>query len=179
MQAQRRWFTVPAALSLAMYLAISGVMWHTSRHRHYYWTYVTYLNDPAAPANGTCQVTVAAGQLTALRHYRAADRLHADTVNRRGWGLETVAATSFAPPQRFWLDSDGAGWTIALPLWVLAVPFTIPPALWTVGAIRCRLRKHGTCLTCGYDLRATADRCPECGGEVGPSAPPVATGYAG
>lgn len=167
------------ALSLAMYLAISGVMWHTSRHRHYYWTYETYLNDPAARANGTCQVTLAAGQLTALRHYSAASWLHAGTVNRRGWRLETVAATSFAPPQRLWLDSDAAGWTVALPLWLLAVPFTILPALWTVAEIRRRLRKPGTCLTCGYDLCATPDRCPECGGEVRPIASAVAPGYGG
>jgi hypothetical protein len=42
---------------------------------------------------------------------------------------------------------------------------SLPPALWTFVLIRRRRRanKPGCCPTCGYDLRATPERCPECG----------------
>jgi hypothetical protein len=53
---------------------------------------------------------------------------------------------------------------ILLPFWLL-VASTIPlPASWIV--VRRRARNHsktGLCQSCGYDLRASAGRCPECG----------------
>jgi hypothetical protein len=56
---------------------------------------------------------------------------------------------------------------IAFPAWLPVTVFALPPAAYvrrlvTRAKARCRQRKN-LCPACGYDLRATPDRCPECG----------------
>lgn len=60
-----------------------------------------------------------------------------------------------------------SGWGILVPNWFCALIFGVLP-LWLVR--RCarefkasRRRCNHLCDTCGYDLRATPERCPECG----------------
>jgi hypothetical protein len=50
-----------------------------------------------------------------------------------------------------------------IPHWFLAVLFAVLPALYLRSAIRSRKHRPGHCPRCGYDLRATPQRCPECG----------------
>lgn len=56
------------------------------------------------------------------------------------------------------------GVTLMFPFWMLAIVFGLWPALSVAHRL---LRKKrfaaGLCQHCGYDLRATPDRCPECG----------------
>jgi hypothetical protein len=67
--------------------------------------------------------------------------------------------------------SDGSA-EIGLPLWLPAAFFT---TLTLAAARLARPRKSkGLCPHCGYDLRATPDRCPECGAVFSSVASPAA-----
>jgi hypothetical protein len=54
-------------------------------------------------------------------------------------------------------------WELAFPHWSLCLLFAILPATRIMAIRRRSQRSRGHCGVCGYDLRATPDRCPECG----------------
>ncbi|HEY8668712.1 MAG TPA: hypothetical protein VIL86_18840 [Tepidisphaeraceae bacterium] len=63
-------------------------------------------------------------------------------------------------------------YSATVPAWVLMIPLAILPALWLRRRMIERKRNRvGFCQTCGYDLRATPNRCPECGTVVASSSP--------
>jgi hypothetical protein len=54
----------------------------------------------------------------------------------------------------------------AIPYWMPAAVAAVPAIVWLARRLRARRRTEtGRCLRCGYDLRATPGRCPECGTE--------------
>jgi hypothetical protein len=83
--------------------------------------------------------------------YRGGDP--ADVLFRR-WGARYYRVTS-----------DGMRrWNLVVPYWAIAAAAAVLPAALAVRAMRARRRSlSGLCAECGYDLRATPDRCPECG----------------
>jgi hypothetical protein len=56
---------------------------------------------------------------------------------------------------------------ISVPHWMVAAVTGSPAAMWLALRLRTwrrgRRTRAGACAHCGYDLRATPDRCPECG----------------
>jgi hypothetical protein len=71
-----------------------------------------------------------------------------------------------------WTDTDSYIFSLEqvnywCPHWALALPLALSPAWWAIQYVRHRNRARAAiCQTCGYDLRATPDLCPECGTPV-------------
>jgi hypothetical protein len=78
-----------------------------------------------------------------------------------------------------WTRNDGIygnyiqyGWECTTPAWLPVLVFATPLVMWLRFQRRVRKRAAaGHCENCGYDLRASPERCPECGDDVTHSAP--------
>ena len=100
-------------------------------------------------------------------HWRAEPALLPDTMPGPSWlgvgagAFNTGTASNPNSRIRFLL----------IPYWLVVALTAAPVTVWVLGQRKRRRRcAGGLCLRCGYDLRATPDRCPECG-----NATPVTT----
>jgi hypothetical protein len=64
-------------------------------------------------------------------------------------------------------DPGADGWMLAVPFWACVAVLLIPCAVPVRRSLRARTRRQrasrGECEMCGYDVRASTARCPECG----------------
>jgi hypothetical protein len=142
--------------------------------RHYFAYFTTYRNDPSMPHRGVYRITLADGRINAVRRYDDAGWLHAGMTSQAGWRFGSVPGgmmSRVTANADFGIHIDSRGWFFASPLWVIAGLSLTPTVLtFAVRRHRSRQKAAGCCGTCGYDLRATPDRCPECGTEQARSA---------
>ena len=75
-----------------------------------------------------------------------------------------------APPGgTFWLpryiSRYSPRYILQIPYWLIALVFGIAPAIsyYSRLVLPARRRTYGLCATCGYNLKGTLTRCPECG----------------
>jgi len=58
-------------------------------------------------------------------------------------------------------------WQYRFSIFPLCLPFAVMPSIWAIRWVYLRRKRNkwrrNRCTKCGYDLRASPDRCPECG----------------
>ena len=109
------------------------------------------------------------GSLTNLGRVRLAPTNPVDLIQKKHLGFEwSHGFRGFETDWRPYYFRSGPLWVLGIPLWIPTLLFAL--ILWfsSVPLHRRRKRKKlGLCLKCGYDLRASKDRCPECGHAFG------------
>ena len=93
---------------------------------------------------------------------------------RAGWSFDAFPAREVRVLNDHWgfgfeqkTDLSFAYREIWFPHWLAMLAFAVLPLAWFVARRRLRRRlyrlRNGLCLQCGYDLRASEGKCPECG----------------
>jgi hypothetical protein len=158
----RRLFTLAAALSLLLFVA-TVVLWARSHWRYdqVHWQHSTII--------GSWWLSSWSGEMR-LRHYPDG---WGEEYETRRWGFYLYGGN----------DIRGAGtgfycqeWGVSDSLLVLLL--SILPAYLAAPKMK-RRYCVGLCGSCGYDIRATPDRCPECGTLVAKSQRATSPGVPG
>jgi hypothetical protein len=174
-------FGILAGMSMLLFLATAGMWVRSFRSK-------SDINFVAADRIWNLKVRRDLFWVTTAQGWKAGDLHSGDRVqffSRKtdavsGWNTNfisfnygsgvsgtTVSGTTFS------FQRPGRRICVGCNLWLLAVLTLAVPlawgAAWRLSSIRRRKIRSRLCLVCGYDLRSTPDRCPECG--TSPSKP--------
>ena len=188
---RRRLFTLCSALSLLL-CAVLAVAWPVSYRRALYVQRTAGGGDWSSVSLAGGRLGVAAGDDGSAIEptgwnvgaqplppgpagWRYGDTFAQSVPPGRSWSRFGIDFLSYADAGR---GAGGGGvgrvaprrrgyWQVMIPCSYLTLAAALPPAVW----LRPRRRPHkpGRCPACGYDLRASPDRCPECRTRAAPA----------
>ena len=165
---KRRLFTILSTFSLLLFVAVV-VMWV----RSYSTEDFLYVHSGRSNA----QLTSSLGRLQFYPNALVRWGLAAVTPVQTGWHHHAQPVWPHPPIQgfrpaeyswrlwgfRYWEPHRGMP-CVQWPYWSVALVMLVLPAARVRQWIKShRRRRIGLCSSCGYDLRATRGRCPECG----------------
>jgi hypothetical protein len=170
---------------LSLLLWVATVACWTWSYRQYWAVSAYSVGGPRQrPVRHLIHVSSSLGSLSLCYEYENAVNELLSPSDRSKWSAGwIIAGESFEPPPPLLFPGNGTQgqfgfrqcfkyWAepmqtrrehlLILPYWFLLLLFAVP---W-MSRLACRFRhpgRRGVCRTCGYDLRASSERCPECG----------------
>lgn len=161
---KKRAFNALVALSLALFVA-TCVMWARSYWQSDQWSWRTRTGRAGVDSlRGRVivgRVIVTPAVLANIPRWRIVQSIPADAAEatslKPGWSFATFQAARS-------ITTGLTAEDVRIPYWFLAMLACVLPAWWWRRRLQEeRIRLRGCCPVCGYDLRASPERCPECG----------------
>jgi hypothetical protein len=168
LRVRRRLLNVLAGVSLFLG-ATTAAVWIRSLWR---WDVVGYgICDAATHVCHTASVSWNDGRISLTFTRLVIEPGEVDASRVIGW--HRVTGDYLGSDDDFWWSFDwspkgAVGFDFirhfSIRAWIVVLTFALLPALTLYEHLRRRMRfNENHCTFCGYDLRATPDRCPECG----------------